>query len=172
MSCGCEHQDSKLYLRKFLQSKVLEVHAQMEQSSGTLVFWIVYEVEVEGSWWDSLFRRLDCFLPIFHLTACCRWVLLSYIAWNVSREMCPTFLQPALKFHKAKRWYKFRERVMREISWHHTLKLQKLKKSENGSSFNELIERHFHSGNCWSKYFDMHEIHLSSSHSMSLTQWP
>lgn len=81
---------------KMSNSEALAVHAQKKYSPGTLAFWILCEVEVEESWWDFADALIAlCHYSIWQFIAD-RFLFLIQLEM-VSREMCPTFLRPALK---------------------------------------------------------------------------
>ena len=66
---------------------------------------------------------------------------------TVSREMCPTFLRPALKnFKREDTGINSASHKGNKLIPH--FKIPEVEESKNGSSFNELVESHSLSGNC------------------------
>lgn len=79
----------------------------------------------------------------------------------VSREMCPTFLRPALKnFKREDTGINSASHKGNKLIPH--FKIPEVEESKNGSSFNELIESHSLSGNCGSKCLNMHGVYIQS----------
>lgn len=117
-------------------------------------------MEVEESWWDFA----------DDLTALCHYSIWQFIADRflffiqlemVSREMCPTFLRPALKnFKREDTGINSVSHKGNKLVPH--FKIPEVEESKNGSSFNELIESHSLSGNYWSKCLNMHGVYIQS----------
>lgn len=154
---------------KTSNSEALAVHAQKKYSPGTLALWILCEVEVEESWWDFADDLVAlCHYSIWQFIAD-RFLFLIQLE-TVSREMCPTFLRPALKnFKREDTGINSASHKGNKLIPH--FKIPEVEESKNGSSFNELVESHSLSGNCWSKYLNMHDVQseaFSDSDTMTL----